>query len=141
TQRARQYALDNFKMKRTKVLVATDVAARGIDINNLSHVINFDIPEFAEAYIHRIGRTARAGLEGTALSFCDPQELSSLRSINKMLKQPIAVIDDHPFKLIDIKSGFNPGTQNKFSRRKSSSAFGKSRPRKNYRRFRAKASA
>lgn len=142
TQRARQHALDNFKLKRTKVLVATDVAARGIDINNLSHVINFDIPEFAEAYIHRIGRTARAGLEGTALSFCDPQELGSLRSINKMLKQPIPVIDDHPYKLIDIKTGFNPGVYSNSGRRRSASGFGKgNRPRKNYKRFKVKASA
>ena len=86
SQQARQRALNNFKMNRTKVLVATDIASRGIDIEKLSHVFNYDIPEFAEAYIHRIGRTARAGLGGTALSFCDPEELSYLTSINRIIK-------------------------------------------------------
>jgi ATP-dependent RNA helicase RhlE len=99
SQNARQRALSNFKLRRTKVLVATDIAARGIDIEKLSHVFNFDIPDFSENYIHRIGRTGRAGLGGTALSFCDSEERFFLKEINKLIKTPIPVIDDHPFKL------------------------------------------
>jgi ATP-dependent RNA helicase RhlE len=97
SQGARQQALNNFKSRRTRVLVATDIAARGIDINSLSHVFNFDIPEQSETYIHRIGRTGRAGLGGTALSFCDSGERSYLRDINRMIKTSIPVIEDHPF--------------------------------------------
>jgi ATP-dependent RNA helicase RhlE len=140
SQQARQRALNNFKMNKTRVLVATDIAARGIDIEKLSHVFNYDIPEFAEAYIHRIGRTARAGLGGTALSFCDPEELSYLSSINRLIKQPISVVEDHPYKMIDIKSGENPGVQNKFDKRKSF-GFGKSsrnRSGRSFRKFKAK---
>lgn len=99
SQQARQRALNNFKLNKTKVLVATDIAARGIDIEKLSHVFNYDIPEFAEAYIHRIGRTARAGLGGTAISFCDAEETVYLRAINRLIKTPIPVIDEHPFKV------------------------------------------
>jgi ATP-dependent RNA helicase RhlE len=99
SQNARQRALNNFKLKRTRVLVATDIAARGIDIEKLSHVFNFDIPDYSENYIHRIGRTGRAGLDGTALSFCDSEEKYYLSEINKLIKTPIPVIDDHPFKL------------------------------------------
>ena len=135
SQQARQRALNNFKLNRTRVLVATDIAARGIDIEKLSHVFNYDIPEFAEAYIHRIGRTARAGLGGTALSFCDPAELTYLSSINKMIRQPISVIDDHPYKMLDIKAGENPGIQNKFDRR-GSFGFGKSKRNRSGRSFR-----
>lgn len=141
SQQARQRALNNFKLNRTRVLVATDIAARGIDIEKLSHVFNYDIPEFAEAYIHRIGRTARAGLGGTALSFCDPEELSYLSSINRMIKQPISVIDDHPYKMIDIKAGENPGVQNKFDGRTRSFGFGKSarnRSGRSFRKFKVK---
>ena len=141
SQQARQRALNNFKMNRTRVLVATDIAARGIDIEKLSHVFNYDIPEFAEAYIHRIGRTARAGLGGTALSFCDPEELSYLGSINRMIKQPIAIIEEHPFKMIDIKAGENPGVQSKFESRKGFSGFGKSsrnRSGRSFRKFKVK---
>jgi len=141
SQQARQRALNNFKMNKTRVLVATDIAARGIDIEKLSHVFNYDIPEFAEAYIHRIGRTARAGLGGTALSFCDPEELSYLSSINRLIKQPISVVDDHPYKMIDIKSGDNPGVQNKFDRKNGSFRFGKgsrNRSGRSFRKFKAK---
>ena len=141
SQQSRQRALNNFKSNRTRVLVATDIAARGIDIEKLSHVFNYDIPEFAEAYIHRIGRTARAGLGGTALSFCDPAELSYLSSINRMIKQPISVIAEHPFKMIDIKPGENPGVQNKFGGRSRSYGFGKSsrtRSGRSFRRFKVK---
>ncbi len=98
SQQARQRALNNFKSNHTRVLVATDIAARGIDIEKLSHVFNYDIPDYAEIYIHRIGRTGRAGLGGTALSFCDAEERYYLREINRLIKTPIPVIDDHPFK-------------------------------------------
>lgn len=96
--------MNNFKSQRTRVLVATDIAARGIDIDKLSHVFNFDLPEMSETYIHRIGRTGRAGLGGTALSFCDAEERSSLRDINRMIKTSIPVIEDHPFKLSEFES-------------------------------------
>ncbi len=141
SQQARQRALNNFKINRTRVLVATDIAARGIDIEKLSHVVNYDIPEFAEAYIHRIGRTARAGLGGTALSFCDPAELSYLSSINRLIKQPISVVADHPYKMLDIKEGENPAVQNKFGKRNGSFGFGKStrnRSGRSFRKFKAK---
>ena len=97
SQGARQQALNNFKSRRTRVLVATDIAARGIDIDSLSHVFNYDIPDQSETYIHRIGRTGRAGLGGTALSFCDSEERSYLRDINRLIKNSIPVIEDHPF--------------------------------------------
>jgi len=102
SQGARQRALNNFKSQRTRVLVATDIAARGIDIDKLSHVFNFDIPDFSENYIHRIGRTGRAGLSGIALSFCDAEERSYLKDINRLIKIPIPVIEDHPYKLNSI---------------------------------------
>jgi len=141
SQQARQRALNNFKLNRTRVLVATDIAARGIDIEKLSHVFNYDIPEYAEAYIHRIGRTARAGLGGTALSFCDPEELTYLSAINRMIKQPISVIADHPYKMLEIKEGENPGVQNNFDGRRKSFGFGRStrnRSGRSFRRFKAK---
>ena len=141
SQAARQRALNNFKLNRTRVLVATDIAARGIDIEKLSHVFNYDIPEFAEAYIHRIGRTARAGLGGTALSFCDPEELSYLSSINRLIKRPISVIADHPYKMLDIKDGENPAVQNKFDGKSRSFGFGKStrnRSGRSFRKFKVK---
>ncbi len=99
SQNARQSALNNFKSKKTRVLVATDIAARGIDVEELSHVINYEIPNQSETYIHRIGRTGRAGLSGTALSFCDPEERSYLKDINKLISINIPVIDDHPFPM------------------------------------------
>ncbi|MGD8305323.1 MAG: DEAD/DEAH box helicase [Ignavibacteria bacterium] len=98
SQNARQRALNKFKSQRTRVLVATDIAARGIDIDELSHVFNYDIPEFSEDYIHRIGRTGRAGLGGTALSFCDLKERVFLKGINKLIQTTIPVVDEHPFK-------------------------------------------
>lgn len=99
SQNARQLALNNFKAKRTRVLVATDIAARGIDIDELSHVINYDLPEVSETYVHRIGRTGRAGLGGIALSFCDNEEKKLLSDIEKLITKRIAVIDNHPFPL------------------------------------------
>ncbi len=97
SQGARQAALKNFKSKKTRVLVATDIAARGIDVDELSHVINYELPNTPETYVHRIGRTGRAGLSGIALSFCDSEEKSFLRDINRLIPKPIPVIKDHPF--------------------------------------------
>lgn len=94
SQSARQRALSMFKNGELRVLVATDIAARGIDVEELSHVINYDLPNTPETYVHRIGRTGRAGAEGTAISFCDAEEKQYLRDINKLTKQSIPVIDD-----------------------------------------------
>ncbi|MBS4024560.1 MAG: DEAD/DEAH box helicase [Clostridia bacterium] len=97
SQGARQLALSNFKLKHTRVLVATDIAARGIDVQELSHVINFDIPNMPETYVHRIGRTGRAGMGGTALSFCDQEEKGYLKDIQKLISKKIPVIEDQPY--------------------------------------------
>ncbi|MEO6190421.1 MAG: DEAD/DEAH box helicase [Saprospiraceae bacterium] len=97
SQNARQAALGNFKNKKIRVLVATDIAARGIDVDELSHVINFEMPNVAETYVHRIGRTGRAGLSGISLSFCDADELSELKDIHKLLGKQIPVNETHPF--------------------------------------------
>lgn len=99
SQNARQRALSKFKSRQSRVLVATDIAARGIDISELSYVINFEMPNISETYVHRIGRTGRAGLAGTALSFCDSDEKGYLKEINKLILKPIPVIKDHPFVL------------------------------------------
>ncbi len=97
SQGARQRALEGFKAGRTRVLVATDIAARGIDVDEVSHVINFDLPNEPESYVHRIGRTARAGAAGVALSFCDTGEREYLRDIEKLTRQQLAVVAEHPF--------------------------------------------
>ncbi len=99
-QNARQRALNNFKDQTTRVLVATDIAARGIDVDDLEYVINYEIPNIPETYVHRIGRTGRAGAKGTALSFCDAEEKEYLRDIEKLIAKRISVIDDHPFPLL-----------------------------------------
>jgi ATP-dependent RNA helicase RhlE len=97
SQNARQQALGNFKDGAIRVLVATDIAARGLDINELSHVINFDLPEIPESYVHRIGRTGRAGRTGTAISFCDLEEMKALRDIERLCGKPIVTVREHPF--------------------------------------------
>ena len=97
SQTARQRALENFRNGRTRVLIATDLAARGIDVDNITHVINFEIPNVAETYVHRIGRTARAGTEGIAISFCDHEERSYIRDIEKLIGQEIPLDEDQPF--------------------------------------------
>jgi ATP-dependent RNA helicase RhlE len=89
SQNARQLALSNFKKGRIRVLVATDIAARGIDIDELGHVLNFDLPAVPETYVHRIGRTGRAGFSGSAISFCDPEEKNFLTSIEKLIQKRI----------------------------------------------------
>jgi len=99
SQNARVRALDNFKKSQTRVLVATDIAARGIDVDDLSHVINYELPNEPETYVHRIGRTGRAGASGTALSFCDAEETSYLVSIQKLISKSVPVIDNHPYPM------------------------------------------
>ncbi len=98
TQGARQRALSSFKNGRVRVLVATDVAARGIDVDGVSHVINYDLPAEAEGYVHRIGRTARAGMDGIALSFCAADERASLFRIERLIRRRVKIVDEHPFK-------------------------------------------
>lgn len=124
SQNNRQNALNNFKNKEIRVLVATDIAARGIDIDELSHVINYEIPNIPETYVHRIGRTGRAGAEGISLSFCDEEEKLFLRDIHKLIAKTIPVVDDHPFTLMngnnflsESKPANRLNEKNSFSRR------------------------
>ncbi|MFN8530242.1 MAG: DEAD/DEAH box helicase [Anaerolineae bacterium] len=97
SQSARERALANFKSGATRVLVATDIAARGIDIDDVTHVINYDLPNEPESYVHRIGRTARAGASGIAYSFCDTEERAYLRDIEKLIRLRVPIIEDHPY--------------------------------------------
>jgi ATP-dependent RNA helicase RhlE len=97
SQNARQLALNNFKRKITRVLVATDIAARGIDIDDLTHVINYELPNIPESYVHRIGRTGRAGASGNAIAFCDAAERTYLKDIQKLIGKNINVINKHPY--------------------------------------------
>ena len=100
SQNARQAALNSFKNKETSILVATDIAARGIDIDELSYVINFDLPNIPETYVHRIGRTGRAGLGGSVISFCDIEEKEYLKDIEKLMGKKITVINDNPYPML-----------------------------------------
>jgi len=133
SQNARQLALNNFKERKTRILVATDIAARGIDIEELSHVFNYDLPEVPETYVHRIGRTGRAGLGGIAISFCDYEEKPLLRDIQKLITKTIPEIKDHPYPLIDTtitpksKSNRRPSSSSRPSTSKSSEGAGKSK--------------
>jgi len=97
SQNHRQRALSNFKAGSTRVLVATDIAARGIDVDELTHVINYEVPNEPETYVHRIGRTGRAGADGKALTFCDEEERAYLQDIQKLIRKQIPVISDHPY--------------------------------------------
>jgi ATP-dependent RNA helicase RhlE len=98
SQNARQRALENFRNGHCRVLVATDIAARGIDVKGIKLVVNYDLPEEPESYVHRIGRTARAGLDGDAIAFCDSAERNLLRSIERLIRRPIPVLKGHPFE-------------------------------------------
>jgi ATP-dependent RNA helicase RhlE len=100
-QNARQRALSNFKARSTRVLVATDIAARGIDIDDMEFVLNYELPNIPETYVHRIGRTGRAGASGTAFSFCDASEKPYLKDIEKLTGIRIPVVDEHPYPLMD----------------------------------------
>ncbi len=97
SQNARQRALEDFKAGSLRALVATDIASRGIDIDDVSHVINFDLPNIPESYVHRIGRTARAGADGIALSFCDAEEVPFLRDIEKTIRRAVEIHAEHAF--------------------------------------------
>jgi ATP-dependent RNA helicase RhlE len=109
SQNARQKALEDFRNGKVRVLVATDIAARGIDVDGITHVINFDLPNEPESYVHRIGRTARAGNDGIAISFCDAEERAFLRDIEKTIRQQVAVDADHPFHAAHIADGARGG--------------------------------
>lgn len=104
SQNARQSALNNFKKRKTRVLVATDIAARGIDIDELTHVLNYELPNVPETYVHRIGRTGRAGASGVAFSFCDWSEKTFLTDIQKLIKKQIPVVKDHPYDIVTMHS-------------------------------------
>jgi ATP-dependent RNA helicase RhlE len=110
SQSARERALANFKSGRTRVLVATDIAARGIDVDDVTHVINFDLPNEPESYVHRIGRTARAGASGIAFSFCDYEEREYLRDIEKLIRLRVPVVNDHPYAMT-ISASSQPAQQ------------------------------
>ena len=97
SQNARQRALTGFKSHTLRVLIATDIAARGIDVDQLSHVINYELPNIPETYVHRIGRTGRAGHDGIAISFCESEELPYLKDIQKLIGKTIPVVKEHPF--------------------------------------------
>ncbi len=97
SQNARQRALSNFKARKTRILVATDIAARGIDVDELTHVINYELPDIPETYVHRIGRTGRAGLSGISLSFCEQEETQALQDIKKLIGKAIPIEENHPY--------------------------------------------
>ncbi|WP_081681254.1 DEAD/DEAH box helicase [Flectobacillus major] len=103
SQNARQRALNNFKDGSTRILVATDIAARGIDVDNLAYVVNYDLPNIPETYVHRIGRTGRAGAAGIAFSFCDAEEQEFLRDIQKLIDLKIPVDEKHPYQLSELE--------------------------------------
>ena len=113
SQSARVAALEGFKAGNTKVLVATDIAARGIDISELSHVFNYDLPEVPETYVHRIGRTARAGADGTAVSFCAPEEQEYLAGIEKLNRRKIPVVSGHPWDGVPAPAKKEPPVRGK----------------------------
>lgn len=124
SQNARQRALTNFKAQTTRVLVATDIAARGIDVDDLEYVINYEMPNIAETYVHRIGRTGRAGAKGTALSFCDAEEKAYLKDIEKLIAKKIPVVEEHGYPLMN----HNPVKEPKHQGRGNT---GHSRPKPN----------
>lgn len=135
SQSARQKALTQFKSKKMRVLVATDIAARGIDVDELSHVINFDLPEVPETYIHRIGRTGRAGLGGVAISFCSQEEADLLKDIQKHIKMSIPVIEHPTYSIILSNIPTKPKSKNSSRNSRPSN---KSRQTKSYSRKRSK---
>ncbi len=116
SQGQRERALAGFKDGGLRVLVATDIAARGIDVDAVSHVINFDLPDTPESYVHRIGRTARAGASGIAISFCSPEEKESLRDIERTTRQSIPRVDEHPFPSSGIAAAPAPQQQGRGGR-------------------------
>jgi ATP-dependent RNA helicase RhlE len=134
SQNARQSALSNFKSRRTRVLVATDIAARGIDIDELTHVINHDLPNVPETYVHRIGRTGRAGASGIAISFCDAEEKAELRDIQKLINKSIPVVMEHPFVMThNSQSVQQPAPRPSYQKRPQGNNRNQQGNRRNYR--------
>lgn len=129
SQGNRQTALSNFKNRVTRVLVATDIAARGIDIDELSHVFNYDLPNVPETYIHRIGRTGRAGLEGTAISFCDFDEKPLLKDIEKLMGKRVPEVKDHPYPMVVLTPAVKAEPQRPANPRKNPKAPVQNQPR------------
>jgi ATP-dependent RNA helicase RhlE len=115
SQSARERALLGFRTGRLRVLVATDIAARGIDVDGVTHVVNYELPHEPESYVHRIGRTGRAGAEGIALSFCEPAERGSLRDIERLIKRPLEVDADHEFHFDTPQRGGDRPPQGRFA--------------------------
>ena len=133
SQTARELALDKFKMGELRILVATDIAARGIDIDELSYVVNYDLPNIPESYVHRIGRTGRAGSSGKAISFCDASERPYLKDIQKLIKNSIRVEHEHPFLNDDLESeSSKPERSHGHKRRPKPASKAKGNGRKNY---------
>jgi ATP-dependent RNA helicase RhlE len=131
SQNARQRALSDFKSGKTRVLIATDIAARGIDVEELSCVINYDLPEVPETFVHRIGRTGRAGLGGVAIAFCDELERPLLRQIQKLINRSIKVVDEHPYPHVKIAAvpaskqlDGKPSNQQRRNRKPSKGGYG-----------------
>lgn len=122
SQNSRQLALDNFKKGKTRILVATDIAARGIDIAELSHVVNFNLPEVPETYVHRIGRTGRASRGGVAISFCNQEEKPLLRDIQKLISKTIPEAKNHPYPLVETTIEVKPKQSRKPNPNKSRSS-------------------
>ncbi|MCC9604309.1 DEAD/DEAH box helicase [Blastopirellula sp. JC732] len=125
TQNKRNRALESFRSGRTQVLVATDVAARGIDVDGVTHVVNYDLPIDPESYVHRIGRTGRAGREGIALSFCDLGEIGALRAIERLIRMSIVVDADHPFHVEPRSRGPRSGGGGNGPRRNYGKPYGR----------------
>ena len=139
-QNARQNALKNFKKQTTRVLVATDIAARGIDIDELEFVFNYDISNIAETYVHRIGRTGRAGAKGTAISFCMAEEKPYLQDVGKLISKKLVVVDDHDYPLIDhnpVKAIKQPRPPRRNPVQANTTFTSNSSPRKRFNRARA----
>lgn len=128
SQRERQNNLTAFKAKKAKILVATDVASRGIDVKDLSHVINFDVPQDLETYTHRIGRTGRAGSSGVAITFCEPMDRGYIRQLTKLMGDKLQTIKDHPFvsKFAPSEEKQTQGFQKNFKRRSNSRSHSRS---------------
>jgi ATP-dependent RNA helicase RhlE len=130
TQVIRNKAIEDFKNKKTSILIATDVASRGIDITNVDAIINFDIPNIAETYVHRIGRTGRAGKSGIAFSFCSPDENEYIKNIETLIEKPIKVIDEHPYPIAKPKNKKpQPSTLSKNKKGRKSEASKKNKKR------------
>lgn len=128
SQNQRTEALSKFKSGAIRVLVATDIAARGLDIDELSHVINYDLPNISETYVHRIGRTGRAGMSGTAISFCDDEERAYLKDIEKLIGKKIEVIEDDSYQHTEIKKAVKVKPQNSKPKQDSKARQDKMKP-------------